>query len=70
MPSETFHVPNISCGHCTHAIETELKTVPGVSDATGDIAEKSVTVTWEAPANRDQILATLKEINYPAKESE
>jgi copper chaperone CopZ len=70
MPSETFHIPNISCGHCTHAVETELKALKGVSDANGDIEGKSVTVTWEEPADRGAILATLKEINYPAKESD
>jgi len=69
MPSETFHVPDISCGHCTHAIETELKSVKGVSDVAGDIEGKSIRVTWEEPADRNRILATLKDINYPAQGS-
>lgn len=70
MPTETFSIPNISCGHCTRAVETELKTLAGVSEVTGDIAGKSATVAWEAPASREQILAALREINYPAAVSD
>ena len=29
MESHTFTIPNISCGHCTAAIESELKTLDG-----------------------------------------
>ncbi|GBC60599.1 copper chaperone [Desulfonema ishimotonii] len=65
MEKKTFNISNISCGHCTSAIENELSELPGVSGVRGDIESKSVTVEWEAPATLDQILATLKEINYP-----
>lgn len=68
MEEQTFKIPNISCGHCTHTIETELKEMPGVQRVAGDVAAKSVTVAYEAPATRDAIVATLKEINYPAAE--
>lgn len=68
MNKETFHIPNISCGHCTASIQNELKEIEGVRSAEGDIARKTVTVDWEAPASREKILATLKEINYPAAE--
>ena len=66
MAEETFSIPNISCGHCTHAIETELTDLEGVTRVDGQIEAKSVTVEWELPASREQILDTLKEINYPA----
>ena len=67
MKSETFHVPNISCGHCTHAIETELAELAGVSSVKGDIEAKSVVVEYDAPASVTSIRDLLKEINYPAK---
>jgi len=66
MAEETFSIPNISCGHCTHAIETELADLEGVNRVEGQIESKSVIVSWDAPATREQIIDTLKEINYPA----
>ena len=67
MAQETFSIPNISCGHCTKAIETELSEMAGVTSAVGSIEGKSVTVQWEVPAGREQIIAKLAEINYPAE---
>ena len=68
MEQKTFSIPNISCGHCTSAIERELKELEGVKDAQGNIQEKNVNVEWEAPATQEKILSTLQEINYPAAE--
>jgi copper chaperone CopZ len=66
MQEYTFNIPNISCGHCTSAIESELKEIEGIVDVRSDIDAKSVTVRWESPTTRDKIIDTLKEINYPA----
>lgn len=66
MAQETFHIPNISCGHCTGTIERELKEVDGIKSVQGDIEGKTVTVQFEPPASKETILDTLKEINYPA----
>jgi copper chaperone CopZ len=68
MEEDTFSIPNISCGHCTKAIENELSEKEGVVSVAGDIANKSVTVKWESPTTRESIVATLKDINYPAAE--
>lgn len=65
MESKTFTVPNISCGHCTRTIETEVADLAGVSSVQADQASKQVTVQWEAPASWPQIQALLQEINYP-----
>jgi copper chaperone CopZ len=65
MSSKTFVVPNISCGHCTHTIESELSDLAGVTSVKADEATKQVVVAWEAPATWDKIVATLQEINYP-----
>jgi copper chaperone len=67
MQKETLNVPNISCGHCVSAIESELSEVEGVNSVKADAATKTVTVQWEAPASIDGIRATLTEINYPAQ---
>lgn len=68
MAQETFSIPNISCGHCTTAIQNELSELNGVDKVDGSIEAKTVTVVWDTPANREQIIAKLKEINYPAAE--
>jgi len=68
MNQEIFSIPNISCGHCTSAIKDELEELDGVTKADGNIEAKTVTVLWNAPADRNQIIERLKEINYPAHE--
>jgi copper chaperone CopZ len=65
MTTKTFVVPNISCGHCTHTIESELSEVAGVQSVKAEQGTKKVTVAFDAPATWDKIVATLAEINYP-----
>ena len=66
MQSETFTIPNISCGHCVASIKNELSEVDGVKTVEGSPEDKQVTVEWDSPATLDKIKETLKEINYPA----
>ena len=68
MAQETFKVPNISCGHCVSAIESELADVQGVTSVKADADTKTVTVQWDAPASIEGIRATMTEINYPARQ--
>lgn len=44
----TYSVPDISCDHCKHAIETEVATVDGVERVDVDVADKTVRVTGGA----------------------
>jgi copper chaperone len=67
MAQEKLNVPNISCGHCVSAIESELTDVTGVSSVKADAETKTVVVEWDAPASIEKIRATLAEINYPAQ---
>ena len=69
MSTKTFTVPNISCGHCTHTIETELGDLAGVQSVKAEQGTKEVTVTWDAPANWEAIKALLKEIDYAPAEA-
>jgi copper ion binding protein len=66
METKTFTVPNITCHHCTNTIQNELGELAGVASVKADVESKKVTVAWDAPASLEKILATLKEINYPA----
>ena len=66
MTSLTLHVPNISCAHCVHTIQTELGELPGVRRVQANEQTKNVTVAFEPPASSDSIRALLAEIDYPA----
>ncbi len=66
MSEKTFSIPNITCGHCVMTIQNELGELDGVSAVNGDADGKTVTVTWESPADESAIRETLQEINYPA----
>jgi copper chaperone len=42
--TRVYDVPDISCDHCKHAIESEVGSVPGVDVVEVDIAAKTVRV--------------------------
>jgi copper chaperone len=67
METKTFIVPNISCGHCVHTVESEVSDIPGVKVVKADEQTKKVTVEWDKPATWSQIEKILTEINYPAQ---
>mgnify|MGYP001599177076 FL=1 len=67
MTTVTYTVPAISCGHCTHTIETEVGELQGVQSVKADEATKKVEITFDTPANEAMIKALLAEINYPAE---
>jgi DNA-binding FrmR family transcriptional regulator/copper chaperone CopZ len=60
MNNKSFTVPNISCGHCVHTIETEVGEIAGVVHVKASQETKQVTVEWENPASWAQIQATLQ----------
>jgi copper chaperone CopZ len=60
-----YTVPNISCMHCVHTIQTELADVKGVLSVKADQASKIVEIVFDAPASEENIKALLTEINYP-----
>ena len=65
MEVKTFTVPNISCGHCVHTVESEVGEIAGVKQVKADESTKQVTVQWETPASWDAIQKVLVEIDYP-----
>lgn len=65
MTTVKYSVPNISCGHCVHTIQTELVELEGVKEARASVDTRSVVVTFETPADEEKIKALLAEINYP-----
>lgn len=67
MTTVTYHIPNISCGHCVQTIQMELRELAGISRVQASEATKEVIVEFEPPASEDQIETLLTEINYPPK---
>ena len=67
MTTVTYTVPAISCGHCTHTIETEVGDLQGVQSVKAEVDSKKVVITFAPPASEEKIKALLAEINYPAE---
>jgi copper chaperone CopZ len=65
MTTVTFSIPNISCGHCVHTIQSELVELEGVQEVRASAETKKVVIVFDAPANEDKIKALLSDINYP-----
>jgi copper chaperone len=64
MTSVTYTIPNISCKHCVHTIESELGQLVGVRRVEADLVTKEVKVAFDPPLTEDDIVSLLKEINY------
>ena len=67
MTTVTYSIPAISCGHCTHTIETEVSDLQGVQSVKAEVDSKKVTITFDAPADETKIKSLLAEINYPVE---
>lgn len=65
MTTVKYSVPNISCGHCVHTIQTEVADLAGVKSVKADQDSKLVEIIFDAPATEEKIKSLLSEINYP-----
>lgn len=69
METKTFEVPNIGCDGCVRTIKNELGALAGVQQVDGNKDTRHVTVTFDAPATWDVIVAKLNEIDYAPAEA-
>lgn len=65
MTTVKYSIPNISCGHCVHTIQSEVSEIAGVEKVVADQVSKTATITFNAPATEGLIKTLLAEINYP-----
>ena len=65
MNTVTYSIPNISCGHCVHTIQSEVSELEGVVSVIADQNKRVATITFDAPATEEQIKKLLAEIDYP-----
>ena len=65
MSTVIYSIPNISCGHCVHTIQTELSDLTGVQTVKANEGTKMVEIVFDVPASEEKIKGLLAEINYP-----
>jgi copper chaperone len=65
MKTVTYSIPNISCGHCVHTIQSEVAELPGVKEVHANAETKTVVIIFDLPASEEKIMTLLKDINYP-----
>lgn len=65
MTTVTYSIPNISCGHCVHTIQSEVAELAGVQSVKADQASRTAVIVFDTPATEEAIKALLAEINYP-----
>ena len=58
-----YNVPDISCNHCEHSIESEVAQVQGVDTVDVDVKTTTVKVVAE-PLDNDAIVAAIDEAGY------
>jgi len=68
MEKRSIKIPNMSCNHCIHTIESELRELAGFISVTASLDTKQVDITWDKPLDWDRISSLLREINYPPEE--
>lgn len=67
MSTTTFTVDGMTCGHCVHAVSTELSALDGVTDVQVELVaggSSPVTVTSAAPLADDVVAAAVVEAGY------
>ena len=64
MTTQTYSVIGMTCGHCGHAVASELKALDGVTDVSVDLVAggtSSVTVISAEPLDEAQVVTALDE---------
>ncbi len=64
MTTTTYTVSGMTCGHCVQAVSTEVGRLAGVTDVQVDLATGAVTVTSDAPLEREAVAAAVDEAGY------
>jgi copper chaperone len=59
-----YSVPEMSCGHCTAAIERQIKSADSAATVACDLGDRTVAVTTTLAA--DALLAAFREAGYEA----
>jgi copper chaperone len=64
MTTQTYPVTGLTCDHCVHAVSSEIKGIPGVTDVAVNLVAggtSTVTVDSEAPLDDAAVAEALDE---------
>ncbi|MFG1791955.1 heavy-metal-associated domain-containing protein [Nocardia sp. NPDC049149] len=64
MPSSTYTVTGMTCGHCVSSVKTEIGKIDGVTSVDVDLASGAVRVDSTAPITDSAIAAAVDEAGY------
>ncbi len=59
-----FTVTGMTCGHCVAAVETEVRTIPGVTAARADLTTGRLEVDSESPVDPAAVDVAVAEAGY------
>ena len=64
MSTQTYPVIGMTCDHCVHAVSSEIKGIPGVTDVAVNLVAggtSTLTVASEDPLDEAAVAAALDE---------
>lgn len=65
MTEKTLNVPDMSCGHCKAAVESELSKLSGVKRANADVENGTVEVAYdEGKVTTEDLKDAIEEAGY------
>ncbi len=64
MTTTEYTVQGMTCGHCAHAVTTELKKLDGVSDVRVTVETGAVQVDSAATLDLEAVAAAIDEAGY------
>ena len=65
MTEKTLKVPDMSCGHCKAAVESELNKLSGVEYSKADVEKGTVEVSYdEGKVSTEELKGAIEEAGY------
>lgn len=67
MPTTTYQVDGMTCSHCAQSVTEEISALDGVNDVQVELVAggtSTVTVTSDAPLERESVAAAVTEAGY------
>jgi copper chaperone len=65
MTDRIFKVPEMSCGHCKAAVESELNKLSGVENSDADVEKGTVAVRYdETKVTTEDLKGAIEEAGY------
>ncbi len=63
----TFQVEGMHCKNCENKVKTFVSEIQGVQNIQVNLAQKTIEVQYEEPANTQTIVESLQDLGYSAQ---